>query len=107
MDGLGAVAFDGEETAPISKTFLEGVDLPPHAALLGGEEPDEAPLPEVFAVDDGQLPQTYMIDPEGFVVWSRVGSIDQELLGRLLSSAAAPAGAPADALAAPAEAPAG
>ena len=82
---LVTVAFDGEDTAPLAKSFLDGVtDLPEHSALLGGEEADEAGLPEVFEVGSGQLPQTYLINPEGVVVWSRVGSVDAALLGRLL-----------------------
>ena len=83
---LVTVAFDGEDTAPIAKSFLDGVsDLPEHSALVGGEEADEAGLPEVFEVGSGQLPQTYLINPEGVVVWSRVGSVDAALLNRLLA----------------------
>ncbi|MEE2779650.1 MAG: cytochrome c biogenesis protein CcdA [Myxococcota bacterium] len=82
------VDFDGEDMAPISKAFIEKIKLPNHTALLGGEEPDKAGLPEVF--NGAQLPRTYLIDPEGYVVWSRSGSLDQELLGRLLGSAKSP-----------------
>jgi len=82
---LVTVAFDGEDTAPLAKSFLEGVeDLPEHSALVGGEDAEDAGLPEVFEVGSGQLPQTYLINPEGVVVWSRAGSVDAALLARLL-----------------------
>ncbi len=83
---LVTVAFDGEEMVPTLEAFLEKVGLDEHTALLGGEEADEAGLPEVFAVGSGQIPQTYLIDPEGYVVWSRVGSVDAALLERVLAA---------------------
>ncbi|WP_086001105.1 cytochrome c biogenesis protein CcdA [Plesiocystis pacifica] len=81
---LVTVAFDGEDTAELSKSFLEGIELREHPALLGGEEADEAGLPEVFEVGSGMLPQSYLLNPEGVVVWGRSGSVDQALLMRLL-----------------------
>lgn len=84
---LVTVAFDGEEQQPAARAFLEKVGLDQHTALVGGEFADEAGLPEVLEVGSGELPQTYLVDPEGFVVWGRSGSVDHELLGRLLASA--------------------
>ena len=76
--------------------------------LIGGEEMDEAGLPEGFDSESSMLPQTYLVDPEGFIVWAHTSELDYEVLGRLLAPTIAPAGAAAPSVAqARAVAPAG
>ncbi len=79
---LVTVAFDGEDSKDVALEFAQEIDLLEHPTLLGGEDKDEAGLPEAFG-DDGMLPQSFLINPEGKLVWKRVGSVDGKLLDRL------------------------
>lgn len=86
---LVTVAFDDGDMAEDNLSFIAKVGLEVYPALLGPEELDEAGLDEaIFDVDSGTLPQSYLVDPDGYVVWRRTGSVDAALLDRLLAKIA-------------------
>ena len=78
------MAFDGEETAVPAIEFAKGSMLADHPVLQGGEDIEEAGLPDAFEAS-GTLPISYLIAPDGHIAWSRKGSVDAALLGRLLA----------------------
>ncbi len=81
------VAFDGEETMKAALAIADEAELYKGIALLGGEDLEEAPLPD--ELDRGaNLPMTYLIHPAGHVAWQRFESVDAQTLERVLSKAA-------------------
>ncbi len=78
------VAFDGEDTKDQSIKFAKEIDLFKYPTLQGGEDIEEAGLPELM-MGGATLPQSYLIHPEGYVAWSHVGSVDEHLLIRLFA----------------------
>lgn len=78
------VAFDGEDSRAEALSFAEEVSLLKHVALLGGEDIEEAGLPAAL-VASSSLPQTFLIDPNGYIVWQQADSVDEALLQRVLA----------------------
>ena len=86
---LVTVAFDGDETAPSAIEFAKEAKLFDHVALQGGEDIEEAGLAPAFEVTPA-LPLSYLVDPEGRMVWKQKGSITKELLIETLARTKVP-----------------
>lgn len=80
------VAFDGEETLEAALAVAEEANLYKGIPLLGGEDIDEAPLPEELE-RGSNLPMTYLIHPAGHVAWRRFESVNAKMLDQVLSQA--------------------
>jgi len=84
---LLTVAFDGEDTKAASLKFIESVPLLGASTnLLGGEDVSEAELPAAFLPLEN-LPASYLVDPEGRIVWKTNASVTQEQLDEVLGQA--------------------
>ena len=76
---LVTVAFDGEDGKEAAQKFATEANLYDHVALLGPADIEEAGLPAAFGTQSS-LPQTFVVDPDGKLVFSVAGSIDEAML---------------------------
>ena len=76
---LVTVAFDGEDGKEAAQKFAAEANLYEHVALLGPADIEEAGLPAAFGTQSS-LPQTFVVDPDGKLVFSVAGSIDEAML---------------------------
>jgi thiol:disulfide interchange protein DsbD len=76
---LVTVAFDGEDGREEAMSFANEAKLFDHIALLGPADIEEAGLHAAFGTA-ASLPQTFVIDPTGKLVFSVAGSITEQML---------------------------
>jgi thiol:disulfide interchange protein len=82
---LVTVAFEGADTRAQALEFARANRLLTGSiALFGSESVTAAKLPAAFSPDDA-LPATYLIAPDGHVFWTHHGSVDRELLEKVLA----------------------
>ncbi|HPV20609.1 MAG TPA: TlpA family protein disulfide reductase, partial [bacterium] len=77
------VAFDGEQSAHAAKSFIDRIRIPGIVNLLGPEDPTSAGLSEEYRFE-GSLPSTYLISPEGRIVWMKSDVVDGKTLRKEL-----------------------
>ncbi len=77
------VAFDGDETEA-AQAFVKQLHIRNSFFLKGPESVDEAEFPKEFGID-GSLPMTYLLSPEGKIVWMKKGEVTQKELQTALS----------------------
>lgn len=77
------IAFDGEQSATEARKFIETVKIPGAVNLLGPEDPTTAGFSEEYKFE-GSLPATYLISPEGKIVWMQTDIVDEKTLGKEL-----------------------
>ena len=76
---LVTVAFDGEDGRDAAMSFATEAKLFEHVALLGPADIEEAGLDAAFGTT-ASLPQTFVVDPTGKLVFSVAGSITESML---------------------------
>ena len=76
---LVTVAFDGDDGRDAAMSFAEEANLFDHVALLGPADIEEAGLHAAFGTA-ASLPQTFVVDPSGALVFSVAGSITEPML---------------------------
>lgn len=77
------IAFDGEQSATEARKFIETVKIPGAVNLLGPEDPTSAGFSEEYKFE-GSLPATYLISPEGKIVWMQTDIVDEKTLSKEL-----------------------
>jgi thiol:disulfide interchange protein DsbD len=82
---LLTVDFDGDETKAAAVAFADEIGLWRYLVLQGGEDPEEAGLPEAFEASSN-LPLTYLIHPAGHIAWMKKGSVHAPELIALLAA---------------------
>jgi thiol:disulfide interchange protein DsbD len=83
---LVTVAFNDASDGDKNRAFLKRVKVPSAVHLLGGIDVDEAKLPEAFGEQDGSLPFSYLISPEGRLVYTQRGVMHAEEITHLLAA---------------------
>ncbi|MGI6395010.1 MAG: cytochrome c biogenesis protein CcdA [bacterium] len=77
------VAFDGGESAAEARKFIKTVKIPGAVNLLGPADFEEADLSKEYQFE-GSLPATYLINPEGKIVWMQFDAVsEKELVSEL------------------------
>ncbi|HNW82822.1 MAG TPA: cytochrome c biogenesis protein CcdA [bacterium] len=77
------IAFDGEQSVPEARKFIKTVEITDTVHLLGTEDPTASGLSAEYKFE-GSLPATYLISPEGEIIWMKSDKIDERELKKEL-----------------------